>query len=227
MPRLFAIGDVHGCLAPLQCLLNHIKPQADDTLIFLGDLIDRGSNSKGVLDCVMQLQTQCHVQCIMGNHEEMLLTAQYDSNMRESWLYHGGQETLQSFGLPPSKIGLAQIPPTYIQFFEGMLPFVETKQFIFTHATPVMDIPMAQQDAHGLRWNRLHSGAAQRHISQKIVVCGHTAQLSGKPLVESGFIIIDTYAYGGSWLTALDMHNQMTHQANLAGTYQTCQLEFL
>lgn len=226
MARIFAIGDVHGCLAPLRHLLQHINPQADDTLVFLGDLIDRGSDSKGVVDCVMQLQTQCHVQCIMGNHEEMLLTAQYDKDVREAWLYHGGQETLQSFGLPPTKIGLAQIPQVYIAFFQNMLPFAETPQYILTHATPVMDIPIEKQDAHGLRWSRVRMGSPYQHISQKMVVCGHSAQISGKPYAKQGVVVIDTHAYGSGWLTALELHSQTIHQANSAGAHTSTALEW-
>lgn len=226
MSILFAIGDVHGCLVPLQTLIAHIQPQTEDSIIFLGDLIDRGGDSKAVLDYVMTLQTQCHVQCILGNHEEMLLAANYDRNMREIWLRHGGQETLESFGLPPNKIGLAQIPQKYIQFFQNMLPFVETEQFIFTHATPAMDIPMAQQDAHSLRWKRFYVAAPNCHISNKIVVCGHTAQLYGKPYVGQGIIVIDTHAYGNNWLTALDTNSLTAHQANASGTHQTLALSF-
>lgn len=230
MSRLFALGDIHGCLEPLRTVLAHIKPCSDDTFIILGDLIDRGSNSKAVIDCVLQLQQQCDVRCILGNHEEMLLNAQHDSNMREMWLYHGGQETLQSFGLPPNAAGLAHIPPPYIDFLQHMLPFVETEQYIFSHATPNLHTPMAQQDAHGLRWQRCRLGGAhngtQRHISNKIVVCGHTPQSTGKPLVTPAVVVIDTYAYGGAWLTALELHSKIAHQANAQGAYRTLVLDW-
>lgn len=226
MSNLFAVGDVHGCLESLETLIKHIRPQLDDTIIFLGDLIDRGNNSKGVLDYVMQLQQRCYVQCIMGNHEEMLLGAPLDPEMREAWLYHGGQETLQSFGLPPDATGLAQIPSTYIQFFQSMLPFIETERFIFSHATPLAKVPMAQQDAHGLRWNRFTAHADHRHMSGKTIVCGHTPQFSGKPWVQDGLVVIDTHAFGGAWLTALEISEKETdnlrlHQANQLEIYTT------
>lgn len=227
MSRLFAVGDVHGCLEPLHTLIEHIQPQISDTIIFLGDLIDRGSNSKAVLDCVMQLQQHCNVQCVLGNHEEMLLSAKSDSYTREAWLYHGGQEMLASFGLPPNQTGLLQIPDKYIHFFQNMLPFVETEQFIFTHATPFANIPIAQQDANGLRWNRFAAGANHYHISGKTIVCGHTPQFSGKPWVEAGLIVIDTHAFGGDWLTALEIDDTLTaHQANYLGEYITFTLDY-
>lgn len=76
--RTFAFGDIHGCHAQLLALLEAIKPTANDTLIFLGDMIDRGKDSKGVLDTIMAYQKICHVILIQGNHEEMMLGAVHE-----------------------------------------------------------------------------------------------------------------------------------------------------
>ncbi len=219
MSRTFAIGDVHGYLTALKTLIKRLDPQTDDTLIFLGDLIDRGYDSKGVIDLIFSLEERCKILCIKGNHEEMLLTATYDSRMRDMWLYHGGEETLESFGLKPDKIGLAQLPERYLQFFQTMLPYVETERFIFSHATPVMMLPMSAQGREGLRWAKFSHSQIYRHISEKMVVCGHTAQHSGEPWIDPYIAAIDTFICGGQWLTALDMSDLSAHQANSDGEY--------
>ncbi len=71
--RTFAFGDIHGCHDQLKTLLNAITPTPSDTLIFLGDIIDRGADSKGVLDTIRELEKVCHVIAIMGNHEQMMI----------------------------------------------------------------------------------------------------------------------------------------------------------
>ena len=75
MPKVYAIGDIHGCNEQLNTLLSTLNIQSDDTLIFLGDTIDRGADSKGVLDNIIYYQSLCHVILIQGNHEEMMLGA--------------------------------------------------------------------------------------------------------------------------------------------------------
>ncbi len=219
-PKTFAIGDVHGYLTALQTLIEHLNPQGDDTLIFLGDVIDRGENSKGVIDLILALKARCKVLCIKGNHEEMLLTASYHSATRGMWLYHGGDATLASFGLEPTKTSLAQLPEKYLQFFQDMLPYIETERFIFSHATPTMFIPMSEQGREGLRWSTFSPTQQYRHISGKMVVCGHTAQRKGKPWIDSNIAVIDTYICGNQWLTALDMEDFTVHQANRRGEYR-------
>ncbi|MBS9778453.1 MAG: serine/threonine protein phosphatase [Gammaproteobacteria bacterium] len=219
-PKTFAIGDVHGYLTALQMLIEHINPQADDTLIFLGDVIDRGEDSKGVIDLILALKNRCNVLCIQGNHEEMLLTATYCSSTRNMWLYHGGEATLASFGLKPNKIGLAQLPERYLQFFREMLPYVETERYIFSHATPLMFMPMNEQGREGLRWATFSPTQQYRHISGKMVVCGHTSQDNGIPWIDKHIAAIDTYICGDKWLTALDMESYTVHQANRRGEYR-------
>ncbi len=220
LPKTFAIGDVHGYLTALQTLIKHIDPQSDDTLIFLGDVIDRGEDSKGVVDFIMALQKHCNVLCIQGNHEEMLLAATYHSSARDRWLFHGGDATLSSFGLKPNKIGLAQLPERYLQFFREMLPYVETEHFIFSHATPTMFVPMSEQGRQGLRWSTFSPTQHYRHISGKMVVCGHTSQQKGNPWINSCIAVIDTYICGDQWLTALDMEDFTAHQTNRQGEYR-------
>nr|WP_228140553.1 metallophosphoesterase [Moraxella osloensis] len=113
--------------------------------MFLGDVIDRGADSKGVLDTIMQYQILCHVILIKGNHEEMMLGAVYEREYLKYWLKFGGIETLQSFGVTFGVTidlqGLLQIPYVYYKLLKTSLPYYQTDDFIFTHATPLPHTP--------------------------------------------------------------------------------------
>ena len=152
MSKIYAIGDVHGCNSLLIKLLAAINPQKHDTVIFLGDVIDRGEDSKGVLDTIIQYQSICQVILIQGNHEEMMLGAVQEKEYLKYWLKFGGIETLQSFDVVISQQGLRQIPYEYYKLLKSSLPYHETENFIFTHATPLPHLPINQQTDEGLRW---------------------------------------------------------------------------
>lgn len=202
--RTIAIGDIHGCNTMLIALLDAISPAPNDTLIFLGDLIDRGADSKGVIDTIRALESRCSVIRILGNHEEMMFRARVYADERRSWLYFGGAEALESFGVPPTAVGLASIPPDYWTWLKGAKDYHETDEFIFCHATPDPDKPMSEQSADTWRWRHLH-GLPHQHISGKTIVCGHTEQRDGDVYHLDGLICLDTYAYGGGRLSALDV----------------------
>ena len=92
------IGDIHGHARALDALLEIVRPEADDTLVTLGDVIDRGPDSRGVLDTLIELGSICQVIPILGNHEEMMLAAIKSSVDLRSWVEFGGAETLESYG---------------------------------------------------------------------------------------------------------------------------------
>ena len=94
--RIIAVGDIHGCSAALAALIEAVKPGPDDALVFLGDYIDRGPDSRGVLDQVLALRERCTVVPLLGNHEEMLLAALESGSELRYWLKFGGEETLNS-----------------------------------------------------------------------------------------------------------------------------------
>lgn len=214
----FAFGDIHGFNQPLEALLNAIKPTPDDTLIFLGDLIDRGKDSKGVLDTLLAYQKICNLILIQGNHEEMMFGAVHEKEYFKYWLKFGGVETLQSFGLPATLQGLKDVPFKYFKLLKSALPYYETDNYIFTHATPLPDVPMAQQSDDGLRWRFIPKGGQVPHISGKTIICGHSAQKSGKVYQSPNLICIDTDSHGGGYLTALEVETmtvwQVGSQAN-------------
>ena len=97
-PRTLAIGDIHGCLAHLDALLQTIAPTADDHLVFLGDYVDRGPDSAGVLKRIIRLTQTHRVTALMGNHEQMMLAARESHDKHMDWLLNGGDATLRSYG---------------------------------------------------------------------------------------------------------------------------------
>src|SRR5262249_30858987 len=96
--RTIAIGDIHGCLRALDLLLEVIQPRPDDVLITLGDYVDRGPDSRGVLDRLIELQSQCKLIALKGNHDIMMMRGRDDFAAYEDWTHCGGKATLQSYG---------------------------------------------------------------------------------------------------------------------------------
>ncbi|WP_394261717.1 metallophosphoesterase family protein [Moraxella boevrei] len=211
--RTFVFGDIHGCFAMLDRLLVAIDPQSCDTLIFLGDMIDRGDDSRGVIDKIRELENFCQVIAIMGNHEEMLLNALKYKDELKYWLKYGGVETLQSFGQTADLHGILAIPHDYIRWLKNLKNYHETENFIFTHATPFADISMEKQTENGLRWQFLEAKDTG-HMSGKTLICGHSAQKNGEVLKQNNIICIDTYAHGGGNLTTLELDTMRVWQVN-------------
>lgn len=115
MIRLFAIGDIHGCFDSLEELVeNKIQLNKNDTLVLLGDYIDRGDKSKEVIDYIIDLQGKDYnIIPLIGNHELLLLETFEDENNKPKWLQNGGGETLKSFGVDSIKDN----SPKYLDFF--------------------------------------------------------------------------------------------------------------
>ncbi|RMG57518.1 MAG: serine/threonine protein phosphatase [Bacteroidetes bacterium] len=130
--RKFAISDIHGCLKTFRALVEQqIQLTPQDELYLLGDYVDRGPDSKGVLDYIMNLQERGYqVKCLKGNHEVMLVEASRDPNEMAMWLYNGGQEALASFGTEDP----AQIPSRYISFLDKLPIYYEVDEYILVHA---------------------------------------------------------------------------------------------
>jgi len=110
--RTIAIGDVHGCSAALDALIAAIRPRPDDTIVALGDYINRGPDTRGVLDRLIDLGRRCHLVPILGNHDQMLLEARSGLHPT-TWLGMGGLATLDSYG-PGRDLDL--IPDEHFEF---------------------------------------------------------------------------------------------------------------
>ena len=207
--RTIAIGDIHGCATELQSLLSQIQPQLEDTIIFLGDYIDRGPDSKTVVDTVIELENQCRVVTLIGNHEIMLLDAIQQPLMQSLWLQFGGQQTLDSYGTD-----LAGIPDDHLEFFRRCIRFYETEDHLFVHANCLPTTPLEQQDPQILLWTHLTDLHPQRHVSGKRIIVGHTPQKNGKILDYGHLVCLDTFCFGNGILTAMDVHSNEIWQTN-------------
>ena len=203
--RLFAVGDIHGCSTALRTLIDAIEPRPEDTIVILGDFIDCGPDSKGVIEQLIALSKRCHLVCLLGNHEEMLLYAlQYRSEFR-SWFNLGGKQTLTSYSA--YRVDLDVIPQDHLRFIRGCRNFFETEAHIFVHANYAPDAPPSRFSESKLRWEHLDLNRLRPHCSGKTVVVGHTPQISGDVL-DLGYVIgIDTDCCRGGWLTALETNS--------------------
>lgn len=217
MARYLAIGDIHGCINALRLLVDFVGLRSDDVIITLGDYIDRGPDSRAVVDFMIEFgETHQHVP-LRGNHEIMMLESREIKSWYESWVGYGGAETLRSYATSEDGAGsLADIPAAHFDFLENKLvSYFECDSHFFVHASVDPAIALADQSDAALYWRKYRD--PQPHYSGKIMVCGHTAQRSGLPAGNGHSICIDTFAHGGGWLSCLDVASGKVWQANEAG----------
>jgi serine/threonine protein phosphatase 1 len=212
--RTIAIGDIHGCSAALEALIDAIEPSPDDTLVTLGDYINRGPDSRGVLDLLIGLSGRCALVPLLGNHDQVLLEVRMGLHPLSWFLGMRGAATLESYG---RSRGIDLIPDEHFEFLQGCLDYHETGRHIFIHANYFPDLPMDEQPALMLRWESLRETMPDPHCSGKTVIAGHTSQKNGEILDRGYLKCIDTYCYGGGWLTALDVDTGKTWQADRDG----------
>ncbi len=221
MGRVFAIGDVHGCLTSLQRLDKELVFGADDKVITLGDYVDRGPDSKGVIDYLIDLRKRTNLITLRGNHEIIMMTARIrGADYMESWLGVGGEETMASYDARK----WSDIPNAHWDFLESTLSIYETSTHFFVHANVMPDIPLDKQVENVVYWERFQ-GDEVPHCSDKTMVCGHTSQHSGKPLNIGHAVCIDTWVYGDGWLTCLEVVTGRYWQADEAGDFRERMLE--
>jgi serine/threonine protein phosphatase 1 len=208
--RLFAIGDVHGCSTALRTLIEAIDPQPEDTIVTLGDYIDWGPDSRGVIDLLIYVSRRCDLVPLLGNHEEMLLAALDSRSELRYWLEFGGEETLNSYDYDGGK---EMIPEDHVRFIRGCRDHHETPTHIFVHANYDHGLPMDRISGTKLRWEHIDIHDQRPHYSGKTVVVGHTPQVSGEVL-DLGFLVcIDTDCSRGGWLTAYGANDTIGLQA--------------
>ncbi|HYV38025.1 MAG TPA: metallophosphoesterase family protein [Gemmataceae bacterium] len=226
--RILAIGDIHGCLRAFDALLEQVDPQPVDVVITLGDYVDRGPDSKGVLDRLAELRTRCRLIPLKGNHDLMMIAARKDEEHFSEWLKCGGTQTLQSYNATADwKSFVKNIPPEHWQFLREMcVAYHETTTHFFVHANAYPDCPLAEQPDYMLYWEQIEEGAWRPHESGKTMICGHSVQRSGRPLVLDHAVCIDTWVYGDGWLTCLDVESEVYWQANQHGEIRIRNLGF-
>jgi len=125
--RIIAMGDVHGCSKALATLIEAIQPTQQDTLVFLGDYIDRGPDSRGVVEQVIALGERCTVVPLLGNHEEMLLAALEGQSELDFWMKFGGMAALTSYGWKGGPDVFFCTSPGAKKSLEGLLPEINRR----------------------------------------------------------------------------------------------------
>ena len=193
--RTFVIGDIHGCGKALRTLIEDIMPLANDTMVFLGDYIDRGPNSRDVIDQLIELKRQCRAVFLRGNHEVMLQAVLNGGANPALWIRNGGRATMASYGGT-----IERIPEPHREFLDGLRPHYETSQCIFVHANYDPTRPMHLQDEQDLYWRHLCVDIPIPHHSGKTVFVGHTPQAGGRVLDLGHLVCMDTYCFGGGYL---------------------------
>lgn len=214
MAKTIVIGDIHGCLKALDAILNAVNPQQDDTLVTVGDYVDRGPDSKGVIERLIELQQRTHLVPLLGNHEEMMLNSLDGKTAPYSWFNHGGVQTLESYGFNGD---LKVVPPSHLDFLRGLVSYYETATHFIVHANYDPTLLLREQPGDLLRWTKLTESMPGPHKSGKTAVVGHTHDRAGKVFRSPYLICVDTYCYGGRWLTAIDLESDAVWQATREG----------
>lgn len=184
-----AIGDIHGCARSLDALLDCLDLAPDDHLVFIGDYIDRGPDSNGVIARLLKLAETQRCTFLRGNHETFMLDY-FDYKESELWRLNGGLITMQSY---LAENGRIEIPDTHVQFVRDTEIYFDTPDFFFVHAGLKPHLSIAENlERFGedvFLWERSHFDAPEL-AWEKPVVCGHTPRPF--PVNERKLIAIDT-----------------------------------
>ena len=219
---VYAVGDVHGRLDLLDPLIRRIaddvlqqRPSERPMLVFVGDYVDRGLESKGVIDRLIALRAEAafEVRTLKGNHEEAMINFLSDATVGAEWVEYGGAQTLVSYGVnPPKQRDNAAdwerareefgqlMPPSHLAFLSGLELIMVVGDYAFVHAGLRPGLSIQDQDEHDLMWIR-DVFLNERRPFEKVVVHGHTPEET--PFVGERRIGIDTGAYATGVLTAV------------------------
>ncbi len=220
--RLYILGDIHGRLDLFEELILAIEADdrsgtpAQTTIILLGDLVDRGPQSAGVISRARQLQAQRPARILIGNHEEMFLESFHDTNMLRHFLRHGGRETILSYGLDEQRYNDCSleelqeimheiVPEADRAFLRSFEELIQIGDYAFVHAGINPQVPLEEQRRHDMLWIRepfLRYGQPHSHV----IVHGHT--ICEHIDEHSNRIGIDTGAYRFGRLTALVLEGE-------------------
>jgi len=218
---VYAVGDVHGrvdLLADLHRQIaedaGHLTPGTDKLVVYVGDFVDRGMESRQVIDLLLKRPLpDFSAVYLLGNHDAWLLSFLVDPQCGPTWLRYGGDATLHSYGVSvglrrddPQHYGRLQaelrerVPRRHVDFLQNLELSYETGDFLFVHAGVRPTLPLDRQAAEDLLWIREPFLSWRRDFG-KVVVHGHT--VGAEPIVRSNRIGIDTGACWTGCLTCL------------------------
>jgi serine/threonine protein phosphatase 1 len=183
MNKTWIIPDIHGCVLTLKTLVEkQIEPDKNDQLIFIGDYIDRGPDSKGVLDYIMNMEAEGYnVRKLMGNHEDYCITAWEEdqdvksflgirpkTSTQKEWETYGGKQTLESFGVERPR----DIPQKYIDWLKELEYYIELDKYIIVHAGLNFENEDPFEDKFSMIWIRDYQVVPAK-INNKTIIHGH------------------------------------------------------
>jgi serine/threonine protein phosphatase 1 len=203
MGKIFAVGDIHGCFEKLNALMDILNIDYEkDTLLFVGDYIDRGPRSKEVVDYMIDLDhQQGHTVFLKGNHE-YLLERYLQGKESQMFLANGGKATIQSYNGNKGRNKKKPIPPDHLAFFNKLRHYYETDDYIFVHGGLKPQVPLAKQQEWDMLWIRDEFIYSDYDFGKKVVF-GHTP--FREPLILDNKIGIDTGAVYGNKLTCVEL----------------------
>ena len=176
MSRIIAIGDIHGCVNTFQKLMDEINIRKSDTIFCIGDYIDRGPDSKGVIDLILDLRKRgFRVSTLRGNHEQMMMESDAKRTDFMDWYINGGDTTLESFGVA----SFHDFAPEYKDFFKRTRYYFESGPFIFVHAGLNFGPEDLFEDRDAMLWMR-NIAIDKKKLGDRIIIHGHTP----RPLEE-------------------------------------------
>lgn len=203
--RLLAVGDIHGCLGQLAELIDRVAPTDRDQVVFLGDYVDRGPDSAGVIDYLINFSSSFPATVFLrGNHEQMF--ADYlEGRDPTAFLLNGGLKTLASY----HNRGQWPVPAAHRSFLDRLRSYYETPEHIFVHAGLRPGIPLAEQDELDLAWIR-REFISSEYDWGKAVVYGHTPL--EEPYLSEKRLGLDTGCVYGRLLTCCEVRTRQLWQ---------------
>lgn len=200
MTRLIGISDVHGEYDKLCAVLDKINPDKDDTIVFMGDYIDRGKKSREVVDKLISMQDVCKCVYLIGSHEYAMLHAETDDYYNYLFWNYGGDATVESYG------SFQNIMNIHGDFFNSLKPYHIIDNYMFIHAGIRIGVPLDDQDLTDMVYIRTEFYNKKHNLPYKIIF-GHTE--FDKPRVQDDKICIDTGCgkYKDAPLTAIVIDN--------------------
>ncbi len=213
--RAFAIGDIHGCPLELDTLLASLALGAGDLCCFLGDYVDRGPDSRAVIDRLIELAAG-PAECIFlrGNHEDMLLGyLGRDGSYGESFLENGGHSTLRSYevaGAGQDEL-LAALPAAHLRFFDDLRWYQDLGRVLCVHAGVRPGVTLEQQSREDLVWIREDFHRCRRHGFERTVIYGHTPRHRVEVALPQRVGLDTGLVYGGD-LSCLELRSGELHQ---------------
>jgi serine/threonine protein phosphatase 1 len=212
--RLFAIGDIHGCPDELGSILKAIAPGPTDTVVFVGDYVDRGPSAHDVIEQLVELQRgPAEIVFLKGNHEDMMLSFMgFPGHYGESFLFNGGAQTLDSYGVSEDTLesALEFVPAHHVEFLKGLGTSYHRPPYLFVHAGILPTRQIEEQAVEDMLWIR-QEFIFNVHNLAATVVFGHTPMRT--VMIDLPYKLgIDTGLVYGGRLTCLEFSEGVAYQ---------------